>query len=140
MAALRANEKDLKVQQEIFVSLGKLQDPVALPTVHSNFKESDVRVAKAAIGCAGAMRQKESMDVLLELQHDVQKWLKNKQAGPYRDDKGQQGDDNAIKTRLEDIQKTIIKAYQDITKEKWATAAEWEIWWNKKKANFEIPK
>ena len=47
---------------------------------------------------------------------------------------------NAIKGRHEDIQKTIIKAYQDITKEKWATAAEWEIWWGKKKATFEIPK
>jgi HEAT repeat protein len=140
MAALKANEKDLKVQVEIYASLGKLQDPIALPTVHGNFKEPDVRIAKAAIACAGAMRQKESMDVLLELQHDVQKWLKNKQAGPYRDDKGQQGDDNAIKGRLEDIQKTIIKAYQDITKEKWATANEWEIWWGKKKATFEIPK
>jgi HEAT repeat protein len=140
MAALKANEKDIKVQDAIYGTLGKLQDPVALSTVHGNFREADVRIAKAAISCAGAMRQKESMDALLELQHDLQKWLKNKQAGPYRDDKGQQGDDNAIKGRLEDIQKTIIKAYQDITKEKWATAAEWEIWWGKKKATFEIPK
>lgn len=140
MAALQANEKEIKVQQEIYASLGKLADPISLPTVHQNFKESDVRLAKSAISCAGAMRQKESMDVLLELQKDVQKWLKNKQAGPYRDDKGQQGDENACKGRLEDIQKSIIKAYQDITKEKWATAAEWEIWWNKRKATFEVPK
>jgi HEAT repeat protein len=140
MAALKPNEKDLKVQEAIYVTLGKLQDPVAIPTVHGNFREPDVRVAKYAVGCAGSMRQKESMDALLELQKDVQKWLKNKQAGPYRDDKGQQGDDNAIKGRLEDIQKTIIKAFQDITKEKWATSNEWEIWWGKKKATFEIPK
>jgi len=138
--ALKPNEKDLKVVQEIYATLGKLQDPVAISTVHGNFREPDVRVAKFAIGCAGAMRQKESMDALLELQKDVQKWLKNKQAGPYRDEKGQQGDDNAIRTRMEDVQKTIIKAYQDITKEKWATANEWEIWWGKKKATFEIPK
>jgi HEAT repeat protein len=139
-AALQSNAKDLKVQEAIYATLGKLQDPVAIPTVHGNFRESDVRVAKYAIACAGAMRQKESMDALLELQKDIQKWLKNKQAGPYRDDKGQQGDDNAIKGRVEDIQKTIIKAYQDITKEKWATANEWEIWWGKKKATFEVPK
>jgi len=138
--ALKPNEKDLKVMEAIYGTLGKLQDPMAISTVHGNFRESDVRIAKYAIACAGAMRQKESMDALLELQKDVQKWLKNKQAGPYRDDKGQQGDDNAIKTRMEDIQKTIIKAYQDITKEKWATANEWEIWWNKKKATFEVPK
>jgi HEAT repeat protein len=139
-SALKPNEKDLKVQEAIYITLGKLQDPVAISTVHGNFREPDVRVAKYAIACAGSMRQKESMDALLELQKDVQKWLKNKQAGPYRDDKGQQGDDNAIKGRLEDIQKTIIKAFQDITKEKWATSNEWEIWWGKKKATFEIPK
>ena len=140
MAALKANAKDVKVQVEIFKSLGKLQDPIALPTVHGNFREADVAITKAAIECAGAMRQKESMDSLLELQHDVQKWLKNKQAGPYRGADGQPGDDNACKGRLDDIQKTIIKAYQDITKEKWATANEWEIWWGKKKAAFEVPK
>jgi hypothetical protein len=139
-SALKPNEKDLKVVQELYTTIGKLQDPMAISTVHGNFREPDVRVAKFAIACAGAMRQKESMDALLELQKDVQKWLKNKQAGPYRDEKGQQGDDNAIKTRHDDVLKTIIKAYQDITKEKWATATEWEIWWNKKKATFEIPK
>ena len=138
--ALQANSKDAKVETAILDSLGKMADPLAIPTIHGSFRDPDTRVTKAAIGAAGTARQKESMDALLELQKDVQKWLKNKQAGPYRDDKGQQGDENACKTRLEDIQKTMIKAYQDITKEKWATANEWEIWWGKKKANFEIPK
>jgi HEAT repeat protein len=138
--ALQQNAKDFKVQCAILFTLGKMADPLALPTIHGNFREPDTRVAKSAIDAAGLARQKDSMDALVELQKDVQKWLKNKQAGPYRDDKGQQGDDNAIKTRMEDIQKTIIKAFQDITKEKWATAPEWEIWWGKKKATFEIPK
>jgi HEAT repeat protein len=140
MEALKSNAKDFKVQVAIFDTLGKLADPIALATVHSNFKESDARVAAAAILCAGNMRQKESMDALLELQKDIQKWIKNKQSGPYRDDKGQQGDENAYTKRLQDLQKDIIKAYQTITKEKWATAPEWEIWWGKKKATFEIPK
>lgn len=138
--ALQANGKDFKVESAILEALGKMADPLAIPTIHGSFRDPDTRVTKAAIGAAGAARQKESMDALLELQKDIQKWLKNKQAGPYRDDKGQQGDENACKTRLEDIQKTMIKAYQDITKEKWATAGEWEIWWNKKKATFEVPK
>ena len=138
--ALQSNAKDPKVQCAILDTLGKLADPLALPTIHGNFREPDTRVAKSAIGAAGLARQKDSMDALVELLKDVMKWLKNKQAGPYRDDKGQQGDDNAIKTRMEDVQKTIIKAFQDITKEKWATAPEWEIWWGKKKATFEIPK
>ena len=137
--ALTTNEKDAKVQSAILDSIGKLADPASLNTVHGNFRDTDARVAKSAIGAAGTMRQKESMDALVALQADVQKWLKNKQAGPYRKDDGQQGDDNEIKGRLDGIQKSIIKAFQDITKEKWATANEWEIWWGKKKATFEIP-
>ena len=138
--ALTSNAKDFKVQCAILDTLGKMADPLGLPTIHGNFREADARVAKSAIGAAGLARQKDSMDALVELQKDVQKWIKNKQAGPYRDEKGQQGDDNAINGRLADIQKAIIKAFQDITKEKWATANEWEIWWGKKKATFEIPK
>jgi HEAT repeat protein len=138
--ALQSNAKDYKVQVAILDALGKMGDPMALPTVHGSFKEPDVRVTKAAIAAAGTLRQKDSMDALLELQKEIQKWLKNNQSGPYRDDKGQQGDANACKSRLEDLQKAMIKAYQDITKEKWATASEWEIWWGRKKATFEIPK
>ncbi len=138
--AMQANAKEPVVQAAILTTLGKLQDPMALPTIHGNFREPNMKVTTAAIEATGLARQKESMDALLELQKDVQKWLKNKQSGPYRKDDGQQGDDNECKTRLETLQKAIIKAFQDITKEKWATADEWDKWWNKKKANFEIPK
>ena len=138
-AALQSNAKDGVVQSAILETIGKLKDPASLQTVHGSFRDSDTRVAKAAIGAAGTMRQKESMDALVALQADVQKWIKNKQAGPYRDDKGQPGDEAAGLARLNDVQKTIIKAFQDITKERWATANEWEIWWGRKKANFEVP-
>jgi HEAT repeat protein len=138
--AMPANAKEPVVQAAILTTLGKLQDPLALPTIHGNFREPNMKVTTAAVEACGLARQKESMDALLELQKDVQKWLKNKQSGPYRKDDGQQGDDNECKTRLDTIQKAIIKAFQDITKEKWATADEWDKWWTKKKANFEIPK
>jgi hypothetical protein len=137
---LQANAKDAKVQAAILKTLGKLNDPMALPVIHNNFREPQVEVSSAAIAAAGAARQKESMDALIDLQKDVQKWLKNKQSGPYRKPDGQQGDENECKGRLDTIQKEIIKAFQTITKEKWATANEWEIWWGKRKATFEIPK
>ncbi len=139
VAALQPNRKEPEVQVEIFGALGKLADPAALSAVHGAFKEDDVRVARAAIACAGAMRIKESIDALLDLQKDVQKWLKNKQGGPYKDDKGQQGDENACKGRLEGVQEEILKAFKAITLERWASAAEWELWWAKKKATFEVP-
>ena len=138
--AAPANAKEYDVLAAIYEGLGKLADPTSLATVHTGFRNEQMKPAKAAIACAGAMRQKESMDALIELLKDVQKWLKNKQGGPYKDDKGQNGDDNAIKTRVEDIQKEVIKAFQSITKEKWTTAQEWELWWTKRKATFEVPK
>jgi HEAT repeat protein len=138
--ALQTNAKDPKVQVAILKTMGKMADPLGIPVIHNNFREPSVDVSSAAIGAAGTARQKESMDALVELQRDVQKWLKNKQSGPYRKPDGQQGDENECKTRLEAIQKEIIKAFQAITKEKWATAGEWEIWWNKRKATFEVPK
>jgi HEAT repeat protein len=133
------NAKEAEVRCEIFGALGKLADPLALSTVHGAFKDDDVRVAQAAIGAAGGMRQKESIDALLDLQKQIQKWLKNKQAGPYRDDKGQQGDERAYTGRLNDVQKTILDAFKKITLERWGSAQEWEIWWNKKKAGYEVP-
>ena len=139
-SAITPNMKEPSVCKAIFESLGKLQDPIALQTVHGHFKESDTRIAKYAIICAGNMRQKDSMDALLDLQKEIQKWIKNKQSGPYRDEKNQQGDEGTYTGRLNDLEKEIIKAFQTITKEKWATANEWDIWWNKKKATFEIPK
>jgi HEAT repeat protein len=139
-SALQSNVKDYPVQKAIFETLGQVADPVSLPTVHANFRQADARVAKAAIACAGAMRQKESMDALLDLQKDIQKWMKIHQSGPYRDERGQKGEEDAWANRLSDLQGAIIQAFQGITQERWSTVAEWEIWWNRKKATFEIPK
>jgi len=138
--AMQSNAKEPKVQAAILTTLGKLADPLGMPTIHGNFREPSMIVSTAAVEATGIARQKESMDALLELQKDVQKWLKNKQGGPYRKPDGQQGTDEEMKVRLETLQKAIIKAFQEITHEKWATANEWEIWWGKKKANFEVPK
>ncbi len=135
-----ANAKELDVRCAILTGLGKLKDPNAVDAIHRAFRDESVKVAKAAIAAAGDMRFKESMDVLLELQRDVQKWIKAKQSGGYRDDKGQLGDEGQQKARLEDLQRTIIKGFQTITKEKWVTAQEWEIWWSRKRATFEVPK
>jgi HEAT repeat protein len=113
-----ANAKEIKVRSEILGGLAALKDPLACDTIHRAFRDECASVAKAAIGATGTMRVKESMDALLDLQKDIQKWIKQKQSGGYRDDKGQLGDENQQKGRLEDIQNTIVKAFQAITKEK----------------------
>ena len=134
------NVKEYDVKAAIYEGLGKLADPTSFETVHTGFRNEQVKVAKGAIACAGTMRQKESMEPLIELLKDIDKWIAKKQGGPYKDEKGQGGDESAQKTRLEDIQKAVIKAVQDITKEKWNTTKEWQLWWEKHKATFETPK
>jgi HEAT repeat protein len=135
-----ANAKELDVRCAILAGLGKLKDPFALDAVHRAFRDEYAKVAKAALAAAGDLRQKESMDVLLQLLKDTQEWIKKKQSGGYRDDKGQLGDEGAYTGRVTDLQKSIIKTFTAITGEKWVTAQEWEIWWNKRKATFEVPK
>ena len=138
--AAPANTKELDVRCAAVTSLGKLKDPNAFDTIHRAFRDESAKVATAAITAAGNMRQKESMDPLLELLRDIAKWTKQKQSGGYRDDKGQLGDEGAYTGRLNGIQSTVLKAFQVITKEKWVTVQEWEIWWGRRKATWEVPK
>src|SRR6185295_8911345 len=47
--ALQANSKDAKVESAILDALGKMGDPLAIPTIHGSFRDPDTRVTKAAI-------------------------------------------------------------------------------------------
>jgi len=132
------NQKEYAVQAAIFEGLGKLRDETALPAVHNNFRAEHITVAKAAVASAGAIRHRDSMDALIALIEDIEKWLKREQNGPYKDDKGV-GDKAAAKARITDIQDEVVKAFQSITKEKWTTSQEWKIWWGKRKATFKVP-
>jgi HEAT repeat protein len=133
------NAKEPDVQAAVFEGLAMLRDETALPLVHKNMRGDYVKASKAAATAVGKMRFKESMEPLIELLTDIDKWLAKKQGGGYKDDKGQAGDEAAQKSRLEDLRKSVIQACKDITKEKWATSEEWQIWWSRKKANFTIP-
>jgi hypothetical protein len=137
--ALAPNAKEIEVQGAIYESLGRLQDPLALPVIHAGFRDPQIRVAKAALTAAGLYRAKESLDVLFDLMTEVQTWLKKNQGGGYIDGAGP-GDNAARKTRLEDLNKTIIATFQAITKEKWTTVKEWEVWYRRFRPDFEIPK
>ena len=70
---------------------------------------------------------------------DVQTWIKKNQGGGYVDG-AQAGDNAAKKARLEDVNKSIILAFQAITREKWTTLKEWEVWFRRYRPDFEVPK
>ena len=139
MAALSSNAKEYDVKAAIYGSMGALNDEMFINEIVKAFKEERVKVAKAALSAAGAMRRKELIDSMVDLGKDCDKWIKNKQSGGYRADDGQQGDENQQKQRLEDLQKHIVKCLAEVTGEKWGSFKEWEIWWGRKKATFEVP-
>jgi len=134
--ALAANSRLPEVQVALFESLGKLGEESALPTVHRAFREKDVRVAKAAIRAAGTIRGKSSMEPLVALMKNLDKCIKTGQSGGYRAPKGagEQG------PPLEELLQETIRAIQTLTGESWTTVQEWEIWWNRRKASFDVKK
>lgn len=127
LAALEAGSAEPDVQVAILEALGKLQDETALPTVHQQFRGRHIKVAKAAVATAGAIKGGASLQAMLELSRDIRKWLMNNQGGGYKDDAGV-GDDRAQRARLVELQAEIMKSFASITGEKWTTLEEWEIW------------
>jgi hypothetical protein len=133
------NAKEPKVRGAVMGALGKLNDDMATPRIYQAFKDDYITVAKAAVMATVDLRRKEAIDQLIDLLKDVEKWTKNNQGGGYKDDAGGNGDENAQKGRVADLQKTIIKALGDQTGEKWPTLTEWLLWWGKRKATYEFP-
>jgi HEAT repeat protein len=141
MAALGGpNQKEPKVRAAVMGALGKLNDDLSVPSIYQGFKDDYATVAKAAVMATVDLKRKEAIDKLIDLLKDCQKWTKQNQGGGYKDDEGKNGDENAQKGRVADLQKAILKALQDMTTEKWPSAEEWVLWWSKKKGSFEFAK
>lgn len=139
VAALGPNDKEPTVQVAIFDGLGKLDDPSALPAIHKYFGDKDGKVASAALLAAGAIRSVGSIEPILDEMKDVEK-LANQKAGgggaPGVNIPG--GGADPQKARAKEVLKATLKAMQLISKEKWTSAQEWQIWWSRKKATFKI--
>ena len=160
VAALAPNAKDEEVVLAIYAALGKLQDENALPSVHRAFDEKDLDVAKAAIDASGDIRGRISIEVLIELLKDLDPGKKDGRVpggnttgvpggnvpggnvpgvGGLPGIPGGGGNDPKAKRRKE-LVPAAKKALAAITKEKWSTTGEWEIWWGRNKATFKVEK
>ncbi len=141
IGALAPNDKEPTVQVAIFDGLGKLDDVSALPTIHKYFEDKDAKVASAAFAAAGAIRSVSSIDPIIAHMKEVEKINSQKSGGgggaPGFSIPGGGGNDPQ-KARAKEVMKAILKAMQAITKEKWTSAQEWQIWWSRKKATFKI--
>jgi HEAT repeat protein len=150
MAALGADAKEFDVAAAILTALGTLADESALSVIHQHFsskeaKDKDHVVPKAAIMAAGLARSRESIDPLIEFLKELEKAQGT--TGNAKTTKGggagvrgiPGGGTNPQKDRAKALIPSIIKAMQQITKEKWSTAKEWELWWDRHKASFAVP-
>lgn len=147
--AVSSNAKLFRAEAAILAALGRLGDESALPVLHQSFdskdpKDTDYAVAKAALKAAGALRSRESMDPLIELAKRCEKVLKggggknSGKAGAAAVGLGG-GTTDPQTLRAKALGPAILKALQAITKEKWVSLTEWEIWWERHKATFKVP-
>jgi len=139
LAALAPNARLPEVQAAIFAAVAALGDESALPAIHAAFREKDARVAQAAIEATGTVRSAASIDPLLALLKDLEKFMKNTQPGGYEGPSGV-GDEAEQQQRLKSLHDAAIKAIQSITKDSWTTLEEWQIWWKRRKATFKVEK
>jgi HEAT repeat protein len=131
---LSASAKEPDVAAAVFVSLGKLKDETALPTITARFRKEHITIAKAAVASAGAIGSWECLTALNEFSKDLQKWLKAGSGGGYYDDAGV-GEAAAQTARLQALQAELVKAFQTASKEEWTTLSEWEVWYARRKNN-----
>jgi hypothetical protein len=146
--AVAPNSRLFRAEAAVLCALGKLGDESALPVLHQSFdsrdpKDADFTVAKAALKAVGMLRKQDSIDPLIDLAKRCEKILKG--GGAKSNGKtGGAGQGNANGTpdpqtvRARALNPAIINALQSITKEKWVSLVEWEIWWEKHKATFKV--
>jgi HEAT repeat protein len=154
LEGLAAESKEFDVAASILTALGTLGDESALSTIHKYFaskesKDKEYLLPKAAIQAAGLARKTESLSALIDFAKELEKaeGINNNSnskspkssGGGVRGVPGG-GGSNPQATRAKALIPVIVKAMQAITKEKWVSIKEWEIWWDKHKATFVVPK
>ena len=131
--------------EAIFQALGKLDDETALPTIHRYFEDKDGTIASAALLSAAEIRTVGSIELIMDIMRKYDKIDQAAKSGGGGGGYGAPGvpggggDDKKLKYAKEVLPATI-KAMQIITKEKWTTSKEWEIWWKRNQATFKIEK
>ena len=139
MMAFKANKKsDFTVKDAILKSLAALGDPRARLFICSNYENKDFQVAVASVKASGTDPNITALDALYKLNKKVEQWIKRKQGGNYVDKDGKRGKEADQQKRIKTLQKAIVTSFQSITGESWATSAEWDLWFKKRRRTFKI--
>jgi HEAT repeat protein len=146
--AISGNSKETTVHATLYESLGKLEEPASLPTLHRGFEEKETSVAKAAIQATGTVGNAASIEPLITLLAKQEKIQKSPGGSvdftaPTPGGGGnvtvRSGDDNPGK-RAAELIPVINKALNEITHESNGSAETWSAWWARNKATFKTIK
>ena len=142
IAAIAPNVKEVPVLDPILESLGKLQEPGAVPVLVRYFEDKDVELAKRAVTTTGKVQSPAAIDPLLAVLSKSEKVVKSNSGGGvgYTDPTSGAGvvmDGNTNqRMRAQTLLTAANGALQAITGETHTTADAWSAWWAKNRATF----
>lgn len=137
LAGLGANARAPDVAAAILLALGTLGDEKTIGVIHGHFEDKDTKIAAGALQACGLMGRQQSVEALLAFMRKAEKIANRSDGGGAGGfgglpDVGGGGDPQRQRART--LLPVAVKAMQAISKEKYETVQEWEIWWNKRKA------
>jgi HEAT repeat protein len=151
-----SNQKEPEVLVAILTAIGHLGDESSCSVLKSHFDDKDPQLAGAAITAAGALKQKNMVEPLIEELRDCEKKAKSSEpaggtaggtakrmktpkssgggADPSLDPETQK------RQRAMNLLPTTQQALSVLTAQNFVTGDDWEKWWSKNRASFEPAK
>lgn len=133
--ALTPNGREPDVQAEILGSMKSLREGASLGSAYRYIDDKNVKVAQAAIEVTGTVRSKYSVDPLIRLMKKLATAGDGYTSGNGSFDVPP---DEALRERARKLQSAAAKALQSITGETFSTPAEWDGWWKRNSATFQV--
>ncbi len=163
------NAKKPDIRKACLRALGDLKAREAIPFLHDIMRKKPYDVGREAVIAVGKIRQKDSIPALIDLLREVEKAGDAAEANPLGGIPsvpgsptvggnlpgtttgnfpglgglgGFAGDDDMRREQEERrrlIQEPTVKALLEITRERWVTSKEWDIWWRRHGATFAVP-
>ncbi len=134
--AIGPNGRMPEVQAAILEALGTLKHEESLPVVHQCLRKRDPKVSGAAVTAVGEIQSRHSFEPLIELLKDLEKIIGTGGGGGGAGLGGllsvPGGGDEAKNAKA--LRDQVIKVFQQWTGEKWPTAGEWQVWWERHKS------
>ncbi len=164
------NAKKPDVRKACIRALGELKAREAVPVLHEIARKKPYDVAREAVVALGKIRMKDSIPPLIDLLRDLERSAELSEANPLSGIPGLPGDlggtlpgtpgtlpglggigglggyigEDDLRREQEERRRLLVeptvKTLLSITREKWTTSKEWEIWWRRYGATFVVPK